>query len=65
MEWVVGRGVGWVVGEGGKLKVGYTFRTVYTSYESKKYQPKVQTCLEDLSDVSLPLGSISDPWPSV
>ena len=36
------RGVEWAVGKDGQLEVGYTvpfIKTVWTSYESKKYQP--------------------------
>ena len=47
--------VRWAVGEGGQA-----IPSVKTSYESKKHQLYAQTRLEDLRDVSLTLGSISD-----
>ena len=47
-------------GVGSQRQVILSVRTIRTSYESKKCQPKDHTCLEGLRDVPLPQGSISD-----
>ena len=52
-----------VVGDG-QPKAGYTFLGLFrvTSYESKKHQLQVQTCLEGIRDISPTLGPISYPY---
>ena len=59
-----GKGVKWVVREGGKLEeVKPSIRTAWTSYEFKKCQPQAETCFKSLREeiFHYHMGSISDP----